>query len=266
MFQCNKFVSLILSNYMIEFRTPVFIACRFNIKNTMMLTLILNSIFFCSASYCQDAGILNDLAQLAPKPFISKIEFLGGSSILYPKVDYKDATEDSEISFGYSVGVNFIHCFSNKKINLVGGISLERKRFKNSNSNISQFIKGDLKNDYLTFSFIPRYSFIRNHFHIGIGGYIGVLQKSMSTIIYSDPNSGVSIYSTDSSYSLYNKYDAGLLINLGYTVSISEKSSFNCQLTNTNGFRPVSKILQPYLLSISKNNNISLLFGITFNL
>jgi hypothetical protein len=126
--------------------------------------------------------------------FLSKIELLGGPNILYPKVYSKDLSPGDGINWGYTLGVNFIHPIQ-ERINFVGGIFLERKQFKNKNSNTSQFFKGDLKNDYLTFSIASRYSFLNDHFYIGIGGYLGILQKSKTSIIYTDLNNGTVVYS-----------------------------------------------------------------------
>ena len=212
-----------------------------------------------------------DSRAYSPRPIISKIEFLiGPSSVSIHGNEEFDKYGVPKL--GYAAGIGFIHNFG-RHLGLNARILWERKGFRRSEdityspgvgaSPVTGTITNNTSNDYMTVSILPQFIFGKvGRFNIGAGGYFGSLRRSITTDHYFYP---VPYNVTTTSKNGYDKYDAGLSFNFGYTFPFRRKVSFTIQLLNDYGLRQISKFhnFNPDFLPI-RNNGYSVLVGVNF--
>jgi hypothetical protein len=86
-------------------------------------------------------------------------------------------------------------------------------------------------------------------------------------VIHSYPdNSGNTVrrISFYDSYETYKKNDFGLSLSLEYQVEISKKYTFTILIINNTGLYDINNYTTPAVLSIERNNSVSLLIGVAF--
>lgn len=195
-----------------------------------------------------------------PKKFISEFQVYVGPSILYPRQYFISPAEERAIRPGYTFGASAIHTMG--KFEIEGRISVDRKRFYNTEyypGDTTVVVTGDLRNDYLSFFVVPKYALDkRARFKVGLGAYFSLLQKSETTNSINDL-SNRPIYTTRDSMFLYRNNDFGIVTSFSYHFVCAGKYTFGLEVLNTNGLIDINNTSPPSVISISRNNNLTLL-------
>lgn len=136
-------------------------------------------------------------------------------------------------------------------VDLAKGILLGTATISTQNTN----------SNYATISILPQLLLGKqSQFSIGIGGYFGILQDTKITIEYFYP---VKYSVMQNGY--FNKYDYGLLFNLGYKFNFIKGTQFTIQFINSYGIKQISKFHDLYSWSPRLyNNSYSLMIGVRF--
>jgi len=200
--------------------------------------------------YAQEKTV--DLSSILPgKP---EYEFVIGAGVLLdygPYVgnynNHKGSVGHRQILPGYCLGIGR-HQVLASRIELYARLQLEQKGQKTesfhpydtSRYSIQRSLDREVLN-YLTLSIMTRILIDRNKkISIGIGGYGGILNRARQlTVNYHLTNpfpSGI-----NNAINIYEKYDAGVAIGLGYLIRNNTKYSMSIQLTDNLGLMNIIK-------------------------
>ena len=228
-----------------------------------------NSILTClfTASLSSYAQSKLDKNYLGRRESDLKFEVLVGPSFQIPTFYYQPQNQERKTKLGYELGFGLVRPI-HKRVELNARILLDKKRFENRilNPNDHNYgVTGYLKNDYLTVTLASQYLFGKQRqFAVGISGYFSSMQKSVTTIIVSDPDSTATVFSTYSTYNLYKKYDDGLIATLGFIIMVRKKYSGTIQLLGIKGLRKINNYSYPDVLPIQKNKSLSVILTLQF--
>ncbi len=212
------------------------------------------------------------------KPKVTSVEFMVGPSLVAVTGDNRAVQSTGGGTYlanslksknGYSFGIGLIHKL-NKHFEVSARLFWERKGYvENLDSlslnssgtsieSITPVLSEDVKNDYLTLSIVPQFTFgKRLHFNVGAGGYVSSLISSYTQItqakyptfsFVSDPN--------------YNKYDFGFSFNAGFSYPIKARFELTTQLVANFGLSHISDRFVSFNYPKWYNNSYSMLIGI----
>ena len=201
------------------------------------------------------------------RKFVQAFEIVAGPTFLYTQPKFENNAQKLKIE--YAVKVTLIHSLS-KTFELCTSLLFERKGIKSTAISSIETVRitGDRTNDYLTLSLIPRYMIGKQpRFNIGIGGYISLLKSSKTAYVYD--SSGVRRQYYGAAEPHYRKYDFGISLEVGYIIPLNQNKLITIQILNSNGLIDIDRYdryssSSPSLVSMSRNNSLSLLVGVRF--
>jgi hypothetical protein len=240
--------------------------------------LILSVQFLILKVLAQDS--LN-LEKYYPKPKITSIEFLVGPSLVSVRGGderiarptggggYFVSSLNNKAAYSFGIGLN--HKFS-KHFVLNARLFWERKGYienldsitlntsATSIATVSSIRSEDVKNNYLTISILPQFTFGKKaHFNIGAGGYVSSLISSYTQV--DQPTQPTFSYPSDQAY---NKYDLGLSLNAGFSYPIKANFDIILQLNANYGLHQISDWFTSFNYPSWYNNSYSILVGMRF--
>lgn len=219
-------------------------------------------IFSLSPGELSAQRIYNDTIRY--KKFIQSIEITAGPSFLYPQRKFARPHSSRELKIGYEIKVSLIHPIS-RKFELCSALSFERKGIKSTSISFDKKIRitGNLTNDYIILSLMPRYIMgARSRLLIGAGFYAGLLNTSKTTYDYDSSGIHKPYYGPAEAY--YKKYDAGINFGASYQIPLKGNGVIVVQLLNSVGVVDVGGYPAPSILSMSSNRSLSLVLGLRF--
>jgi len=199
------------------------------------LKKIMNSTFctfFLALSGCFAFGQPSEtLESPKPKGFINKVEVFGGAAINFPNVNGWDCfifnstngqqIYESKEKTGHILGISLIHSVT-ERFDIQGRFSLDQRKYFETDvtfdSNGQPYAKAttDHRNDYITFSLVPTYFFLKpNRLHIFSGLSYLHLTKSLAfgtTYVNGQYVGSASINTIDG----FEKHVVDALVGVGY--------------------------------------------------
>jgi hypothetical protein len=242
---------------------------QFFAKALSLRWIVVFLIFMVGNAHAQDKL---DISKLGPKKFIDKVEFVIGSNLTIPNDhgygEYiKNApsqypmTDVFSSKIGYSFGVGLGHSLS-KNFDIVGRVIWERRAyFEEQTDNVPgsfRNFKTNTRNDYTTFSLIPRFFFgKKKQAHLIIGGSYSQLSKS-----FGDENLYINgqlyQHTTRTNPASIKKYSVDALAGMGYLFHLSKSNSLIFLLTYSYGMTDIINVNQLRLTSQSINLSLIL--------
>jgi hypothetical protein len=222
-----------------------------------------------------------NLERYYPKPKITSIEFLIGPSLVSVRGGENRVAKSTggggyfasslKNKTAYSFGIGLNHKFR-KHFLLNARLSWECKGYvedldsvtlnasATSIATISSIRSEDIKNNYLTISILPQFTFGKKaHFNIGAGGYVSSMISSYTQVVQS--TQPTFSYPSDQNY---NRYDLGLSLNVGFSYLIRTNFDITLQLNANYGLHQISDRFTSFSYPPWYNNSYSALVGIRY--
>jgi hypothetical protein len=237
-----------------------------------MVFKLIGNIFFvilCTSipnSYGQEQNELLEMQEplAARKRFISNVEFLVGSGIVFVRGD-EFYRENDVLKPGFSVNIGLVHKVSSR-VQLNSILAYESRGSKSiyyddyDPSAISTLIS-NLTLHYATVTFFVAYSFPESQkLFCGFGPYFGFLYRAkIATEHYINGSLVVMSAARPDPYIDYKWYDTGLALTTGIHIRSKRKPRASLQLMYKKGIMDIN---QPIITQM-RNNNVSIHIGIT---
>jgi hypothetical protein len=205
-----------------------------------------------------------DYDSYLPKKFFSEVELFAGPAISTIR-GWDENRVDTNIKIGYSYGAAVSH-YLGKRLKLSGKLFFERKGTLTEGTGTyfdipsQTFMQGQVNENYefnyFTFSLLPFY--VWDRLQIGFGPYVSYLNKMTLTRTYS--------FNVNKNYTdwteLYDEFDFGIAVALGYRIPIKSNIDLSFQLLHSYGLEDIAKNSSDG--QSTKTNNTSVLFGFIF--
>ena len=206
----------------------------------------------------------------APRRFISQLEFLAGPSIKYYSGNslFKEAYD---LEIGYLASIGFVHEFS-KQVVLIMEAAYESKGTKVNYTSLHtdysppkvQRLVHEIHINYLTVTFLPALKLSKGQkLSLGCGPYLGYLLPNSRILqeLYLEGTLILKFNGRQDPYESYDKYDAGVVMMMGYEFLAGERRSAHVQLLYSVGMVDINR---PMIFQ-TRTNLVSFVFGLTIN-